>query len=140
MLGMKRSESGTVLGVATALLEFCGPEEDENAACLAWAEQNAGMEHASRADPRVGRVSGIGLALFCYLRMRSGADGVKPDGRVRQALKELGLPSSRDPHAILTVAQCAAAELGMAELELDQLLWFAPRAEPAGRGSGASPS
>ncbi|MCW2904521.1 MAG: hypothetical protein JWO67_6786 [Streptosporangiaceae bacterium] len=124
-LGMRRREPDTVLAVATALLGLCGPDGAEDATCLTWAEQTAGMQHAFRVEPHVGGISGIGLALFCYLRMRSGADGIKPDGRVRQALKDLGLPVSRDPHAILTVAQCAAVELGVAELELDQLLWFA---------------
>jgi hypothetical protein len=120
---MKRREPATILAVATSLLELCGPEGDEDAACLAWAEQTTGIEHAFRVEPHVGTIPGIGLALFCYLRMRSGADGIKPDGRVRQALHAVGLPASRDPHAILTVAQCASLELGVEQLVLDQLLW-----------------
>ena len=132
LLGMKHSEPATVLRVAEALLALAGPDGDEDEGCRRWAEETAGMEHAFRADPHVGAVSGIGLALFCYLRMRSGADGIKPDGRVRQALTALGLPATRDPHAILAVAQCAATEIGVADLELDQLLWFAARAVEPG--------
>ncbi|MGY1601646.1 hypothetical protein [Geodermatophilus sp. SYSU D00815] len=128
LLGMRTREPETVRALAAALLATRPPDGDEDASCRAWAEQAAGMEHAFRVEPHVGDVPGVGLALFCYLRMRCGADGIKPDGRVRTALSTLGLPVSRDPHVVLTVAQCAAAELGVPELELDQLLWAADEA------------
>jgi hypothetical protein len=126
LLGMRSREPETVRQLATALSALV--ENDEDAACLAWAESTAGMQLAFRVDPTLGGVTGIGLALFCYLRMRCGADGIKPDGRVWTALRNLGLPTSRDPYVLLTVAQCAAVELDVPELVLDQLLWHAPGA------------
>ena len=56
--------------------------------------------------------------------MRSGADALKPDLRVYQALRSLGYQLPRDPHAILVLAQGAALELGIGLLVLDQLLWW----------------
>ena len=66
----------------------------------------------------------MGPALFAYLRMRCGADAIKPDLRVRDALNDLGFEVPNDPHAILIVASSAAKELGTTKLALDQLLWW----------------
>ena len=56
----------------------------------------------------VGATNGIGPALFAYLRMRSGADALKPDLRVRESLNRLGFglpttstPSSSSPTRLL---------------------------------------
>ena len=81
------------------------------------------LEHAPKLDPVVGGVPGIGPALFAYMRMRCGADALKPDLRVADALRNLGFESAGDPHSILVVARAAATELGVSLLVLDQLLW-----------------
>jgi hypothetical protein len=70
-------------------------------------------------------VSGLGRpALFAYLRMRAGADALKPDQRVHAAFRTLGYKAPNDPHAMLMVARGAAEEVGIGLLVLDQLLWF----------------
>ena len=57
------------------------------------------------------------------MRMRCGADAIKPDLRVANALRQLGFDAGNDPHSILVLARAAATELGVGLLVLDQLLW-----------------
>jgi hypothetical protein len=114
---------------AHQLLRFAdenGLSEDE--ACRAWAASVNALEHAYMLDPYVGGVKGVGLALFSYLRMRCGADALKPDVRVQKALNALGFNAPTNPHAILAISRGAAAEIGTGALVLDQLLWWAPTA------------
>lgn len=122
--GLQRTEPVTLKTVATNLLAFCraeGLSEDEG--CRAWADGVQGLEHAPKLDPIVGGVSGIGPALFTYMRMRCGADALKPDLRVAGSLRELGFDVPGDEHSVLVVARAAAAELDVSLLVLDQLLW-----------------
>ncbi|GAB2776278.1 hypothetical protein GCM10027039_41910 [Terrabacter koreensis] len=122
--GLQRSEPATLQAVATNLLAYCrteGLSEDEG--CRAWADRVQGLEHAPKLDPVVGGVSGIGTALFAYMRMRCGADALKPDLRVARALRDLGFDLPADEHSILVVAMAAAAELDISLLVLDQMLW-----------------
>ena len=56
--------------------------------------------------------------------MRSGADAIKPDVRVKKGLLSLGFSVPDDEHAVLLVATAAAEEIGMSRLVLDQLLWW----------------
>lgn len=89
--GLKASEPSTMQAVATNLLSFAretGVSEDE--ACRLWAEGVDGLQHAHEIDPIVGSVPGIGPALFAYIRMRCGANALKPDVRVKDALRGLG--------------------------------------------------
>ena len=88
-----------------------------------WAEWSAPFDLAPRLDPWVGSVKGIGPALYVYLRMRSGGDGIKPDVRVRARLTELGFRPPPGDGGLLLTAWAAAEELGVRRLELDQLLW-----------------
>lgn len=122
--GLQRTEPVTLQTVAANLLAFCrdqGLSEDEG--CRAWADGVQDLEHAPKLDPIVGGVSGIGPALFAYMRMRCGSDALKPDLRVAGTLRKLGFDVPGDEHSILVVARAAAAELGVSLLVLDQLLW-----------------
>jgi hypothetical protein len=122
--GLRDGEPTTVVTLARNLTAFgddLGLNEDE--ACRQWATDVAGLEHAHRLDPVVGSVSGIGPALFAYLRMRSGADALKPDVRVALSLGRLGFDVSGGQHSVLVVAEAAAVEVGISLLVLDQLLW-----------------
>jgi hypothetical protein len=123
-LGLQATEPLTMQTVAANLLQLAedlGKSEEE--ACTTWAVSVQGLEHAPKLDPVVGGVSGIGPALFGYMRMRCGADALKPDIRVATALRELGFFVPGDEHSILVVARAAAAEAGLDLLVLDQLLW-----------------
>ena len=68
---------------------------DEDAACATRAAGVGMLKHAHGLDPIVGSVRGIGPALFAYMRMRCGADALKPDLRVRNALRSVGYWSCR---------------------------------------------
>jgi hypothetical protein len=125
-LGLMASEPETMRQVAENLVAFAHSRQlDEEEGCLLWAKEVDGLEHAHGLDPVVGGVSGIGPALFAYMRMRCGGNAIKPDLRVRRELRRLGFVVPGGEHAILVVAKATAADLGVDLLVLDQLLWWA---------------
>ena len=134
-LPLRRGEAATILGVAHALLRYGADlgidPGDEDRVCESWAAAVAGLEFAPKLDPYVGAVSGIGAALFAYTRMLCGADTVKPDVRVLAALRRHGvdLPGDSAAAGFIAVA-CAAHELGIPVIELDQILWLDTPARP----------
>ena len=87
--------------------------------------------HASQIEPCVGMIKGIGPALFAYLRMRSGANAIKPDILVRAGLVGLGLDLPMDDHAMLVITATLSEQTGIRLLELDQLLWWQRENEEA---------
>jgi hypothetical protein len=122
--GLQASEPIAMRTIAANLLALStelAVSEDE--ACRVWADSVQGLEHAHKLDPVVGDVSGIGPALFAYMRMRCGADALKPDQRVVAALSDLGFSVPGDGHSTIVIARAAAAEIGFDLLTLDQLLW-----------------
>lgn len=122
--GLRRAEPTTMQQVASNLLSYAEQRAvSEDEACLAWANGVDGLEHAHQLDPIVGGVSGIGVALFLYMRMRSGANTLKPDLRVTAGLRNLGFTLPGDAHTVLVIARAAAAEVDVDLLTLDQLLW-----------------
>jgi hypothetical protein len=125
-LGLMASEPETMRQVAGNLVAFAQSRGlDEEEGCYLWAEEVDGLEHAHGLDPVVGGVSGIGPALFALMRMHCGGNAIKPDLRVRRELRRLGFEVPSGEHAILVVAEAAAADLGVDVLVLDQLLWWA---------------
>jgi hypothetical protein len=125
-LGLMASEPETMRQVAENLVAFAQSRGlDEERGCYLWAQEVDGLEHAHGLDPVVGAVSGIGPALFALMRMHCGGNAIKPDTRVRRELGRLGFEVPAGEHAILVVAEAAAADLGVDVLVLDQLLWWA---------------
>jgi len=123
--GLREGEADTMRNVAAGLADFCTQHDlNEDVGVRTWAEAVADLEHAHRMDPYAGSVTGMGPALFAYLRMRSGADTIKPDLRVKAGLQRLGFAVPSEPHALLVVATAAALDLGLPRLVLDQLLWW----------------
>ncbi|MDP7724173.1 hypothetical protein [Mycobacterium sp. TY814] len=129
--GLSAAEVETIATVARGFREFAEREgltdsAEEDRLCRLWAERYGPFEHAPRLDPVVGSVKGIGLALWSYMRMRSGANALKVDVRVRKALARLGfsVPADSD-HAVLVIVKAVAQEVGLSLLVLDQLLWEA---------------
>ena len=124
-LGLSPGEPETIRLVAAGLDRYCSERSlDEDAGCRAWAEEQEPLRFAYRLDPYVGTVKGIGIALFAYMRMRSGAVALKPDLRVRKRLNTLGfrVPAGNDA-AMVLIAEAAADELGITPFVLDQILW-----------------
>jgi hypothetical protein len=133
--GLRSGEPGTAVALARNLITYAVEHDlgdDEDKACLRWAQGVAGLEHTPVLDPVAGSVSGIGPALFAYLRMRSGADALKPDLRVARALRMLGFHVPADEHTILVLAHAAADETDISLLVLDQLLWWAAESRESG--------
>ncbi len=127
--GLSDNEVDTIQEVAKRLCSFAAQQgltapDQEDQVCRLWADRYGAFEHAPMLDPVVGSVKGIGLALFAYARMRSGADAIKPDVRVKKGLRSLGFSVPDDEHAVLLVATAAAEDIGMSRLVLDQLLWW----------------
>jgi hypothetical protein len=133
---LRGGESDTMRAVARGLLAFAqdyGQSSDDDTA-ESWARLVAPLELAPSLDPYVGCVKGIGIGLFSYMRMRAGADALKPDLRVRAALSALGFPVPNGEAALLSLATLLAEELGISRLVLDQLLWaVTPVRAPASR-------
>ncbi len=126
--GLAESEIETIAKVAKRFRKFAAAEglsdpADEDRLCRQWADRFAPFEHAPELDPVVGSVKGIGPALWSYMRMRSGADAIKVDVRVKKALRRLEFAVPADDHAVLIIAKAAAEEVGVSRLVLDQLLW-----------------
>jgi hypothetical protein len=124
--GLRQGEPETMQQVAQGFVRYLDRHRlSEEDGVREWALGTSPFEHAPKLEPYIGSVKGMGPALFAYLRMRSGADALKPDLRVRDGLDALGFAVPNDAHAILVVAHAAAEEVGLALLVLDQLLWWA---------------
>lgn len=123
-LSLIPAEATTVQAVGDGLRRYCAEHQwDDDAGVVAWAAETEAVRFAPRLDPYVGAVSGVGPALFAYLRMRSGADALKPDLRVRRQLQQAGFVVPADPVSMLLLAEAVAEQLGLRRLALDQLLW-----------------
>lgn len=129
-LGLRAGEAETMREVAGGLHRYASerglPEEE---GVRRWAQEAAPFAFATRLEPYAGAVRGMGPALFAYLRLLSGADALKPDVRVHQALQRLGLDVPNEPNALLLVAQGLAERTGMPMAVLDQFLWWSTQEE-----------
>ena len=67
-------------------------------------------------------VRGIGIATTQYLRMLAGADTVKPDARIHQAVEDALGRSVTDEEAISLIEE-AARRLGVGATTLDHVIW-----------------
>jgi hypothetical protein len=123
-LSLMSTEAITVERVAAGLHRYCEEHQlDDDQGVAQWAVSTESLRFAPRLDSYVGSVSGIGVALFAYLRMRSGADAIKPDLRVRRNFNRMGFNVPPGENALLLLAEGAAEELGVTRLALDQVLW-----------------
>jgi hypothetical protein len=120
--GLRNGEAETMHAVASGLVAYGDDHRiaSDDDICASWAVAAQGVEHAPALDPYVGDVKGIGPALFAYLRMRSGADAIKPDVRVRRAFRALGFSIPAGESAIILVAHAAAEGLSTSLLVLDR--------------------
>lgn len=93
-------------------------------------------EWARNADPTqysedpFGRISGVGLRTFQYLRMIAGIDTVKPDIQVRRFVESLA-ERTGNPHldgstdqSVLESCRWIANETDYRMIELDQIAWW----------------
>lgn len=92
-----------------------------------WAQQANPYDHS---DDPVGRIDGVGLRTFQYLRMIAGVDTVKPDIQVRRFIESLAdetgnanLDPSRDS-TVLESCEWLAGVTDYRMVELDQIAWW----------------
>ncbi|RLI86602.1 MAG: hypothetical protein DRO98_05145 [Archaeoglobales archaeon] len=77
--------------IAKALLEFGG---DDRAAIRNWAEKAKLEEWRSDA---IGRIKGVGINTFQYLRMMGGVDTVMPDKIVKRVINGILVRAGEEP-------------------------------------------
>ena len=99
--------------------------EDDKVALRTWAE-NAKLENW-REDP-IGRIKGVGLVTFQYLRMMGGVDTVMPDKIVKRVingiLKEAGLKPVNDDIEFIKRAEEISLACGYKPTELCWMTWL----------------
>jgi hypothetical protein len=99
--------------------------EDDKTALRAWAA-NARLENWWE-DP-VGRIKGVGLVTFQYLRMMGGVDTVMPDKIVKRVvngiLVKAGLESVEDDMEFIKKAEQVALACGYRPIELCWMTWL----------------
>jgi len=99
--------------------------KDDKSALRTWA-RNAGLENW-REDP-VGRIKGVGLITFQYLRMMGGVDTVMPDKIVKRVingiLEEAGREPVNDDMEFVRKAEGVALARGYRPVEFCWMTWL----------------
>lgn len=99
--------------------------EDDKLALRTWAK-NARLE-SWREDP-IGRIKGVGLITFQYLRMMGGIDTVMPDKIVKRVINEIlvkaGLEPVNDNIKFIKKAEEVALASGYRPIELCWMTWL----------------
>jgi hypothetical protein len=99
--------------------------EDDKHALRAWAA-NARLENW-REDP-IGRIKGVGLVTFQYLRMMGGVDTVMPDKIVKRVVDDIlmkaGLEPVEDDIEFIKKADQLAISCGYRHIELCWMTWL----------------
>lgn len=99
--------------------------DDDREALRSWA-RNASIENW-KEDP-VGRIKGVGLVTFQYLRMMGGVDTVMPDKIVKRVLNEIlmkaGLHPVNDDVEFVRRVEWMASVCGYRPIELCWMTWL----------------
>jgi hypothetical protein len=115
-------------GIASYLSTLC---EDDKTALRAWAS-NARLENWWE-DP-IGRIKGVGLVTFQYLRMMGGVDTVNPDKIVKRVVNDIlmkaGLEPVENDIEFIKKAEQIAISCGYRPIELCWMTWLI---QPEGR-------
>jgi hypothetical protein len=104
---------------------FSRLSEDDKAALRNWAK-NSKLENWKQ-DP-IGRIKGVGLITFQYLRMMGGIDTVMPDKIVKRVINEIlvkaGLEPVNDDLEFIKKAEEVALACGYRPIELCWMTWL----------------
>lgn len=99
--------------------------EDDKMALRTWA-RNASLENW-REDP-IGRIKGVGIVTFQYLRMMGGIDTVMPDKIVKRVINEIlekaGYEPVNDDIEFVKKAEIIALACGYRPTELCWMTWL----------------
>jgi hypothetical protein len=94
---------------------------------MSWAENADPFDHEN--DP-FGRIRGVGLRTFQFLRMNAGVDTVKPDIHVTDFLKKLKESTDRpeldfsSDKSVLKSCKWLSQRTNYRMIELDQIAWW----------------
>jgi len=109
-------------GVASHLSTL---SDDDRAALRTWA-RNANLENW-REDP-IGKIKGVGLVTFQYLRMMGGIDTVMPDKIVKRVINEILVKAGRKPvngdMEFVKKVEEVASTCGYRPIELCWMTWL----------------
>jgi hypothetical protein len=98
---------------------------DDKVALRIWAS-NAKLENW-KEDP-IGRIKGVGLVTFQYLRMMGGVDTVMPDKIVKRVINEIlvkaGMEPVNDDMKFIRKAEEVALACGYRPIELCWMTWL----------------
>jgi hypothetical protein len=98
---------------------------DDREALRTWAK-NTKLENW-REDP-IGRIKGVGLVTFQYLRMMGGIDTIMPDKIVKRVINEIlvkaGLEPINDDIEFIKKAEELALACGYRPIELCWMTWL----------------
>ena len=98
---------------------------DDRAALIRWAK-NAPLA-SWRQDP-VGRISGVGINTYQYLRMMGGVDTVMPDKIVKRVIFEIlnkaDIPLPADDLEFILLVEKLAPQTGYRAIELCWMTWL----------------
>jgi len=100
--------------------ELTGYSDDDVQALRRWASST---ELSGWSTQPIGRVRGVGINTFQYLRMMGGVDTVMPDRIVRRFLQEAAGHSPGDELELVRLAEGLAKKHGMSAVELCFTAW-----------------
>lgn len=100
-------------------------DKNDKKALIKWAK-NSNLE--SWKDDPIGRIKGVGINTYQYLRMMGGIDTVMPDKIVRKVFKEIfdecGLSMPKDDLEFIREIERIAKLTGYKPIELCWMTWF----------------
>ncbi|WP_237558717.1 hypothetical protein [Candidatus Methanodesulfokora washburnensis] len=100
-------------------------DEDDRRAIRRWASSS--KLESWRDDP-IGRIKGVGIVTFQYLRMMGGIDTVMPDKIVKRVingiLREAGMEPVEDDIEFIRKAENIAISCGYRPIELCWMTWL----------------
>lgn len=122
-------KNGRAWGAIHALADFVHKNRKEG-------EQDIDVLYrwAIKADPEkknedpIGRIKGIGINTFQYLRMQVGVDSTMPDKIIRRWLLKQGIKTKDEIDTIKKMEE-AAGELGISQVELCWAIWISESGE-----------
>jgi len=118
--------------IAKGIASYLSTLSDDDKTALRACASNARLENW-REDP-IGRIKGVGLVTFQYLRMMGGVDTVMPDKIVKRVVNEIlvkaGLESVEDDMEFIRKAEQIALSCGYRPIELCWMTWLI---QPEGR-------
>jgi hypothetical protein len=111
--------------IAKDIASYLSAVGDDKSAIRTWAK-NADLKNW-REDP-IGRIKGVGLITFQYLRMMGGVDTVMPDKIVKRVINEIlekaGYDSVIEDMKFVKKAEEVASTCGYRPIELCWMTWL----------------